>query len=79
MCAEAVPWRCHRQLLADALAARGIEVTHILGPGQSQPHRLTPFARFEGTRVVYNKVGDLFDDHLARNGGMGMPRNPKPL
>lgn len=78
MCAEAVPWRCHRQLIADALVARGIEVTHILGPGRSQPHRLTPFARLDGTRVVYDTRGGLFEDHLARNGGMGMPRNPKP-
>ena len=53
MCAEAVPWRCHRSLLADALAARGVEVEHISGPGRTRPHRLTPFAVVEGRRVTY--------------------------
>jgi uncharacterized protein (DUF488 family) len=53
MCAEAVPWRCHRSLLADALLARGVVVQHILGPGRTSPHRLTPFARIEGRAVTY--------------------------
>jgi uncharacterized protein (DUF488 family) len=53
MCAEAVPWRCHRSLLADALLARGVTVQHITGPGKWRPHRLTPFARIEGRRVSY--------------------------
>lgn len=53
MCAEAVPWRCHRSLLADALTARGEEVRHIIGPGPPQPHSLTPFARLEGDLVSY--------------------------
>lgn len=53
MCAEAVPWRCHRSLIADALLVRGIEVTHIIGPGRSQPAALTPFARVEGGRITY--------------------------
>lgn len=53
MCAEAVPWRCHRSLLADALAARGVTVQHIVGPGRTRPHRVTPFARIEGRRVTY--------------------------
>jgi len=53
MCAEAVPWRCHRSLIADALSARGVDVRHLLGPGREQPHELTPFARLEGTRVTY--------------------------
>jgi len=48
MCAEAVPWRCHRMLISDALAARGIEVLHLDGRGPGRPHRVTPFARFEG-------------------------------
>jgi uncharacterized protein (DUF488 family) len=43
MCAEAVPWRCHRSLIADALLLRGVEVRHILAPGSSTPHRLTAF------------------------------------
>lgn len=53
MCAEAVPWRCHRSLIADALLSRGVPVEHILGPGHSQPHRLTPFAKVDGERVSY--------------------------
>jgi uncharacterized protein (DUF488 family) len=53
MCAEAVPWRCHRSLVADALTARGIPVTHILSAGRTQPHKMTSFAQVEGTRVTY--------------------------
>jgi uncharacterized protein (DUF488 family) len=53
MCAEAVPWRCHRQLTADALVARGMRVEHILGPGQAKPHTLLPFAIVEGEQVTY--------------------------
>jgi uncharacterized protein (DUF488 family) len=45
MCAEAVPWRCHRQLIADALVARGLEVLHVIGPGKVMPHALHPQAR----------------------------------
>ena len=53
MCAEAVPWRCHRSLIADALTMRGIEVEHIMGPLRLQEHRLTPFARVEGEHITY--------------------------
>ena len=53
MCAEAVPWRCHRSLVADALTARGVQVEHIVGSTRSTHHRLTPFAKVEGTRVTY--------------------------
>jgi uncharacterized protein (DUF488 family) len=53
MCAEAVPWRCHRSLVADALFARGIPVEDILSAGRRQLHKLTPFAKLEGTRVWY--------------------------
>ncbi len=53
MCAEAVPWRCHRSLIADALVARGIRVEHILGVTRLQPHTLRPWARVEGTRITY--------------------------
>lgn len=53
MCAEAVPWRCHRSLIADALLARGIPVADIIGPGSAQVHRLTPFAHIEGNCVTY--------------------------
>lgn len=53
MCAEAVPWHCHRSLIADALIVRGIEVRDILGPGKWQPHRLTPFAHVDGAHITY--------------------------
>jgi uncharacterized protein (DUF488 family) len=53
MCAEAVWWRCHRQLLSDALLARGVAVEHLLSESRREPHRLTPYARVEGTRITY--------------------------
>jgi uncharacterized protein (DUF488 family) len=53
MCAEAVPWRCHRSLIADALVARGFDVRDITSPGAARPHTLTAWARLEGTRVTY--------------------------
>jgi uncharacterized protein (DUF488 family) len=53
MCAEAVPWRCHRSLVADALVARGDEVLHIMGRAKAHPHTLTPWARVEDGRVSY--------------------------
>ena len=53
MCAEAVPWRCHRSLVADALLVRGIETEHIMSATKRNPHKLTPFARVEGARVWY--------------------------
>jgi uncharacterized protein (DUF488 family) len=53
MCAEAVPWRCHRSLVSDALTARGIAVEHILSAARRQEHKLTSFARVDGTRVTY--------------------------
>jgi uncharacterized protein (DUF488 family) len=53
MCAEAVPWRCHRSLVSDALAARGICVEHILSQTRAQPHTITPFARVRGVRITY--------------------------
>lgn len=53
MCAEAVPWRCHRSLVGDALLARGVEVIDILSETNAKPHRLTPWARVNGTSVTY--------------------------
>ena len=53
MCAEALPWRCHRSLIADALLIRGVVVAHIMGRSAPAAHRLTPFARVEGLRIVY--------------------------
>ena len=60
MCAEAVPWRCHRSLISDALLARGVEVRHILGEAPAEAHALTAGARIEGTRVTYPGEFDLF-------------------
>lgn len=53
MCAEAVPWRCHRSLIADALTARGIRAAHILSGKRAQIHTLTPFARVHRHLVTY--------------------------
>jgi uncharacterized protein (DUF488 family) len=53
MCAEAVPWRCHRSLVADALLVRGIAVEEIIGPQAPKPHKLTSFARVDGARISY--------------------------
>ena len=53
MCAEAVPWRCHRSLVGDALLVRGVRVEDIIGPGERRPHRLTRFACVAATRITY--------------------------
>ena len=52
MCAEALPWRCHRQLLADAFLIRGFSVRHIMGDGCHE-HHLPPFAISKGTKIFY--------------------------
>jgi uncharacterized protein (DUF488 family) len=56
MCAEAVPWRCHRSLIADALLARGVAVEEIVSETRRAPHKLTPFARLDGTSVTYPAI-----------------------
>lgn len=53
MCAEAVPWRCHRSLIADALLIRGIRTEDIMSPTRRQVHTLTPFAKVRGTVITY--------------------------
>lgn len=53
MCAEAVPWRCHRTLISDALVSRGWTVRHIISPNSLQTHTLTPFAKLDGGRLTY--------------------------
>ena len=55
MCAEAVEFRCHRSLVADALTVRGIEVEHIHSAKRAKPHRMTPFAHAHGTSIVYRE------------------------
>ena len=53
MCAEAVPWRCHRSLVADALGARAVLVIEILSESSYRAHKLTSFAQVEGVRITY--------------------------
>ena len=53
MCAEAVPWRCHRSLIADALLVRGIRTEDIISAIRRQVHTLTPFAKVRGTTITY--------------------------
>jgi len=53
MCAEAVPWRCHRSLVADALAVREIPVVEILSAVSWRYHKLTTFAHVEGKHITY--------------------------
>jgi uncharacterized protein (DUF488 family) len=53
MCAEAVPWRCHRSLVGDALLIRGFEVIDIMSLTSAKPHALTPFARVHGMQLTY--------------------------
>ena len=53
MCAEAVPWRCHRSLIADALTVDGVEVRHVTGRGEPALHRVTSFAEVKGGNITY--------------------------
>ena len=53
MCAEAVPWRCHRSLISDALLVRGWKVLDIISAREARPHAMTKFAKVEGTRITY--------------------------
>lgn len=59
MCAEALPWRCHRRLIADQFIARGWQVWDIIGPGQVKEHALPDFAKVVGGQVTY-PGGTLF-------------------
>ncbi len=58
MCAEAVPWRCHRSLIADALVSRGWDVQHIMSPEKATQHILTSFAHYEKGTLTYPKPTD---------------------
>jgi 3-methyladenine DNA glycosylase/8-oxoguanine DNA glycosylase len=66
MCAEAVPWRCHRSLIADALVARGANVEHVTGLSHSTSHHITPFARVRASLVTY--PGEAAEGRLAAQG-----------
>jgi uncharacterized protein (DUF488 family) len=65
MCAEAVPWRCHRSLIADALTVRGIRVDDIMSMKRSQVHSITSFARVQGRCITY-PVGDHSGGRIKR-------------
>lgn len=69
MCAEAVPWRCHRSLIGDALSVRGIEVEDIMSPTRLDEHILTPWAHVEGTRVSYPPTESLHLEQERMEGG----------
>jgi uncharacterized protein (DUF488 family) len=56
MCAEAVPWRCHRSLIADALVIRGVDALEIASDTRVRPHTLTPFAHVDGIAITYPAV-----------------------
>lgn len=56
MCAEAVPWRCHRSLIADALLLRGVETEDIQSRTHTISHALTPFAQVDGERITYPEI-----------------------
>ena len=53
MCAEAVPWRCHRNLISDALVTRGWDISHILSASKADHHHLTSFAKVSGSKLLY--------------------------
>lgn len=64
MCSEAVPWRCHRSLISDALLVRGVRVLDIMSPTKAPEHKLTSFAAVRGTTITYPPVPpeeSLFD------------------
>lgn len=62
MCAEAVPWRCHRSLIADALLVRGVHVEHIMSGKCAEAHTLTPFAHVAGLQITYPGEETLFQE-----------------
>ena len=68
MCAEAVPWRCHRSLIADALTIRGVEVREIRSATRTEVHTLTPFARVDDLRITYPAIAEAVTEG-GRSGG----------
>lgn len=71
MCAEGVPWRCHRSLIADALVVRGVPTCEIVSPTRLQPHKMTPFAFVRGTVITYPPAasGASVAAHAPRSDG----------
>jgi uncharacterized protein (DUF488 family) len=67
MCAEGPWWRCHRQLIADAMLVRGWSVLHVMPDGRLEPHRLTPFAVVDGERLSYPPEQPTLSERAAEN------------
>lgn len=78
MCAEAVPWRCHRSLIADALIARGWQVIDLMSQRSAKPHKLTEFAQVEGMRVTYPAMHKRGDPCLPYKHEIGGHEPPSP-
>jgi uncharacterized protein (DUF488 family) len=78
MCAEAVPWRCHRSLLADALTVRGIAVVDLFDERKAEPHRLTPIARVEDGRLGYPSDQPPLKPVVSRRRVKIRPVRPRP-
>lgn len=74
MCAEAVPWRCHRSLVADALTAHKFAVKHITSVEVANPHELTPFAQVRGEKVTYHS-----EKPARRNSAIGKSKQQLKL
>lgn len=66
MCSEAVPWRCHRRLITDALLVAGVEVVHVMSTTATKPGALTPFARVQGAGITYPQQADTPIERVAR-------------
>ena len=75
MCAEAVPWRCHRSLIADALLVRGIQTEDITSETRHQVHALTPFAKVRGTTITYPAETSPSTPKKLSAKGMGLRRS----
>ena len=78
MCAEAVPWRCHRSLIADALLVRGIQTEDIMSSARRQVHSLTPFAKVRGIVITY-PITVSPDDPKKPSAKRSAPRQSKKL
>ena len=67
MCAEAVPWRCHRSLVGDALLVRGVSVLDIMSAASARPHELTPLAKVSGVEISYPA-----EDEVSQQGKLAL-------
>lgn len=76
MCAEAVPWRCHRSLVADALQVRGVAVSEIASGVRARPYSLTPWARVDGTEITYPDAAAARESRRAERAPAGAKLRP---